>query len=448
MAGTTTNPTTETKRRGVDVRLASRVFDTPHLIQPEKGRVIISALSERLGVKPLIDGVFFWDEDEEKDRAVYDVVDGVAIIDVSGTLVAKAGAMDAMSGLTSYQALGQHLERALADRSVDAILFDIDSPGGECAGCFELADKIHAARQKKPIYAVANPLAASGAYAIAAAASKVFAPAVSYVGSIGVYTVHVDQSKYDAERGVAYEYTYAGARKIDGNPHAPMTDEARKATQERIDSLYGIFVASVAHNRGMTEDAVRATEAGVLLGEQALAAGLIDTVGGRDEALAELKAAVQETRQMKQLEIQIATLTTERDAARAEVETLKGKVAAFEKIEAQREKDDDAAYVEQLKARSAELGAPLGAEELAAVESQFAAGNRAAAKAIGDAYLKLAQSRGTKVASKKLEPETVPGAKSAALAEAELLERRGWKVRLNDAKTEILETIPPEKKGS
>lgn len=455
--GTSATTTKTTTARGVDLRLAERVLATPHLISAEKGRVILSALAPRLGIKPIVDVSLFDLGGPEEDRAGYEVVDRIAVIDVSGTLVAKGGYMDALSGVTSYQALGQALERALADREVDGILLDVDSGGGECVGCFELADKIAAARSTKPIYAVANAMAASAAYALAAATEKVFAPEVSYVGSIGVYTVHVDQSKADAEYGVAFEYVYAGARKVDGHPHGPLTDAARQATQDRVDQLYEIFVASVAQNRGLDEKAVRATEAGVFLGAQALERGLIDHVGTVENALAALKAAAKESRmKIDQIETltserdsaraQVATLTTERDAARAEVAKLRDTVAKFEASELERAKAGDAAYLEHLRSRSAELQAPLTADEIASVATQFELGNRAAAKSIGDTLLKLSEERGRKAGAsvQKLAPGE-KATKSSAQAEAEILTRKGWKVRLNDAQTEILEAIPPEK---
>lgn len=272
------------------VHLLGRVFDTPHLIVPDKARVIVEVLDAHMrGIAPRLER----EEAEEGERRAYRVTaSGVAVLPIVGTLVNKAGSMDALSGLVSYQQLGQDLERALADPSVRGVLLDVDSPGGECGGCFELVEKVVAARASVPIYAVANPMAASGGYALAAAASKVYAPAVSYVGSIGVYSMHLDQSKYDAARGLAYTYIFAGARKVDGNPHAPMGAAERAATQERIDALYAIFVDSVARNRGMKPAAVRATEAAVLLGEQAKKAGLIDVVGGVDRALADLEREV------------------------------------------------------------------------------------------------------------------------------------------------------------
>ena len=119
-----------------------------------------------------------------------------------------------MCGITSYTAIAANFAEALQDPGVRGILFDVDSPGGETVGCFELCDQIYSSRGQKPIYAVANDLAASAAYAIASAADRVFVTRMGAVGSVGVFACHVDQSRADAKAGFNYEFVYAGARKI------------------------------------------------------------------------------------------------------------------------------------------------------------------------------------------------------------------------------------------
>jgi ClpP class serine protease len=104
----------------------------------------------------------------------------VAVIPIHGTLVRRTVGLEAESGLTSYgprRATG----RRAGHPAVSAILLDIDSPGGESGGVFDLADRIRAASQIKPVWAVANDMAFSAAYALASAASRCSsrAPAVS-----------------------------------------------------------------------------------------------------------------------------------------------------------------------------------------------------------------------------------------------------------------------------
>ena len=196
--------------------------------------------------------------------------------------------LEADSGLTSYQGIAAQLDAALADPRARAILLDVDSPGGEAGGVFDLADRIRAATRIKPVWAVANDLAFSAAYALASAANRVFVSRTGGVGSIGVIALHADQSGKDAQDGVRYTTVFAGARKNDLNPHAPLSDEALDGLQTEVNRVYDLFVATVAQHRGLASERVRATEAGLFFGQDAIAAGLADALGTREDALTQL----------------------------------------------------------------------------------------------------------------------------------------------------------------
>jgi ClpP class serine protease len=137
---------------------------------------------------------------------------------------------------------------------------------------------------------VASESATSAAYAIASAAERVYVPRTGEVGSIGIVAAHVDQSGSDAKAGLAWTFIHAGARKLDGNPHEPLSDPARAAIQADVDALYGELVSLVARNRTLTPEAVRGTEAAIYRGRAGVALGLADRIGTVETALAELKA--------------------------------------------------------------------------------------------------------------------------------------------------------------
>ncbi len=217
---------------------------------------------------------------------------GVAVIPIHGTLVRRTVGLEAESGLTSYAALAAQLDAALANPEVATILLDIDSPGGESSGVFDLADRIRAATQVKPVWAVANDMAFSAAYALASAASKVFVSRTGGVGSIGVIAMHVDQSEKDAQEGVRYTAVFAGDRKNDLNPHEPISGEAHAFLKAEVHRIYGLFVETVARHRGLEPAMVRDTEAGLFFGQAAVAMGLADALGTFDDALAQLAASV------------------------------------------------------------------------------------------------------------------------------------------------------------
>lgn len=275
--------------------LASRIFGTPLLIHPRKLDVILSVLGPRLGVAMSDDS-----QQLIKHLAAQappanptSLTSNIAVISVSGTLVRRAAAVDAASGLTSYSAISAQLAQAVRDPAVNAILLDIDSPGGEAGGAFDLADQIVAARQVKPIWAVANDDAFSAAYAIASAATRVYVTRTGGVGSVGVIALHVDQSQRDAMNGLRYTAVYAGDRKNDMSPHAPLSTDAAQALQAEVDRLYGLFVSTVAANRNLSVQDVQDTEAGLYFAQDAIDVGLADVVGTLDDALIALSEELQ-----------------------------------------------------------------------------------------------------------------------------------------------------------
>ncbi len=271
--------------------LVTRIFDTPLLIAPQKLEVILAVLAPRLGLEAPTPAAAV--STERAPRKPYEVTpDGIAIIPIEGTLVHKAYGLDAMSGLRSYVDIQDEIEDAATDPAIKGILFDIDSPGGEVAGVFDLADTIYMARSAKPVFAVANADAFSGAYLLASGAQRIYAGRTSGLGSIGVIVTHLDVSQSDEKLGYKYTIVHAGARKADFNPHAPLSDEARKVLEAEVDRTYELLVNTVARNRGVPESAIRDTEAALYFGSEAVSANLADRMGTRQDALADLRTAM------------------------------------------------------------------------------------------------------------------------------------------------------------
>jgi ClpP class serine protease len=276
--------------------LAQRVFNVPLAIHPGKAEVIIAALAERLGVShlfgeaggpvtlmPMMDG-------EPEPVRGYEVLGGVAILPVEGTLVAKLGTLSPYSGMTGYDGIRVNFLNALADNAVRAIVLDIDSPGGECSGLFDLVDTIVAGRGVKPIRAILTEVAFSAAYAIASAADRISVPRTGGVGSIGVVCMHVDWSRALTEAGATVTMIRYGERKFEGNQYEPLSRSARTAIQADVDAAGKLFVETVARNRGLPVAAVANTEAATFLGPAGVALGLADAVEAPDEALRNLFA--------------------------------------------------------------------------------------------------------------------------------------------------------------
>ena len=275
--------------------LATRVFDNPLLIAPQKLEVILGVLSARFGLVTAVPAAVLSDRPNPQKLSEV-TADGIAIIPVEGTLVHKSYGLDAHSGLRSYLDVQDEVEEAATDPAVRGILLDIDSPGGEVAGAFDLADVIYSARTTKPIVAVANSDAFSAAYLLASAAEQLYAGRTSGLGSVGVIITHLDLSASDAKLGYKYTIVHAGARKADFNPHAPLTTDARLVLEAEVDRTYGLLVDTVARNRGLPASTIRQTEAALYFGQEAIAARLADRVGTIQDALNDLRERIDRSR--------------------------------------------------------------------------------------------------------------------------------------------------------
>ena len=219
---------------------------------------------------------------------------GIAIVPVLGPLVARGDWLTTLLGATEYGAVAEALNNAAADPAVRAVLLEVDSPGGEVGGLFDLVETIGTikARSGKPLWAIAAESALSAAYAIGSAAERLYVTQTGELGSVGVVAVHLDGSGADAMAGLKWTLIGAGARKTDGNPHEPLSPRATADIQADVDHLYDQLVNLVARNRGLDAAVIRATEAAIYRGRGAISAGLADRVGTVSQALADLEAAL------------------------------------------------------------------------------------------------------------------------------------------------------------
>lgn len=272
--------------------LAQKLFNTPLAIHPQKAEVIVSSLTERLGITQ-IRSAMMEDDDEYFSRKArkdsgYDVLEGIAIIPVYGTLVQKLGTLRPYSGMTGYDGIRRVFLTAVNDPEVKGICLDIDSPGGEVAGCFDLVDLIYAERGKKPIHAILSENAFSAAYAIASAADKIYVPRTGGVGSVGVIVIHCDWSQHIKDDGLKVSIITYGNRKAESNPYVALSDEAKAAIQHDVDEMGRLFVSTVSRNRGLSETVLRNTQAACYLAAEGVQMGLADAVASPDVAFQEL----------------------------------------------------------------------------------------------------------------------------------------------------------------
>lgn len=284
--------------------LAARVFNTPLLIHPQKLDAIIAGLGSRLlgsagpvvltaadAAAALPAEMFSTRKGVRDEQRGYRVIDGVAVINVSGVLLHRSRFdMADSTYMLGYNDIASDVEHAMDNSEVHAVLTVWDSPGGEAQGAFEFADRMMALRGRKPMVAIADGLAASAAYLGSSAFDELVITQTGYAGSIGVVMRHVDFSAALAADGVKVTHIFAGAHKVDGNPYEPLPDAVRADYQAEIDGLMTMFVEAVARQTGMDPMAVRKTQAATYRGVSAIAAGLASRIGTTDQLISELAA--------------------------------------------------------------------------------------------------------------------------------------------------------------
>lgn len=289
--------------------IASRAFDRPLLLEPRRGMAFLSSLAgliarsdlaARLDVDRPMPQAF--DDDGEPPPITSSLPigitqwergkqfaswEGIAVLEIDGTLVNKNGYVGPACGMTGYDGIRTQIIAAGRDPEVKGIALYIESPGGEVAGCFDLANFIRAVSAEKPVWAICDGMAASAAYALASGCRRVTSSAVGLVGSIGVIVAHADFSRMLAKEGIDVTLIFAGAHKADGNPFEPLPKAVRQDIAAEINTIWGQFADLAAAGRKMTSAAVKKLEARCFLADQAMKASLVDAVMPPDEALAE-----------------------------------------------------------------------------------------------------------------------------------------------------------------
>lgn len=213
----------------------------------------------------------------------------VGILDISGALVSRYTPGPCDSGPLSYEEIRENFDAMMADPNIHTIIGRFDTPGGMAAQNMDLSDHIYRSRgQGKRLIAMVDDMAYSAGFALASAFDEIWITRTGGVGSVGVVSYHVDQSEFNQKLGVRVDYLYAGARKIDGHPHGPLSDDARERFMSEITRLYDLFAETTARNLGLSVEAVKATEASTFHGEQAVKARFAHKVGTFQEMLQSL----------------------------------------------------------------------------------------------------------------------------------------------------------------
>lgn len=203
----------------------------------------------------------------------------VAVIPIYGVITPRATGMNA-SGASSVESIREDFRMAMDDPKVDALVFDVDSPGGVVDGLPELFDEIMSARGTKPMTAVANTQMASGALWLASAADRVVASPSARVGSIGVIGIHEERTEQYAKEGIRHTVIRTAPYKGEGSRVEPLTEEAKDAMLAEAMEYDAMFVEGLANARSTHPDRVRAEfgQGRMMSPQRATDVGLIDGI--------------------------------------------------------------------------------------------------------------------------------------------------------------------------
>lgn len=332
----------------IDAYFYEKAFNTPLLIEAGKCRAIASYLERRFGVSnpspaPSKDA-FLSRRHEESDHT--QVFQNIAVIPILGTLVNRGGFMEAESGILSYRGIRAEILKAADNHRIDAIVLDIDSGGGEVEGNFDLARLIRQINDEvKPVIAIANGSAFSGAYSLGVAAGSFYVTETGGVGSVGVVIQHVDFSEHNEMAGIKVTNVTFGERKAELSEDFPLSPEARQMLQKEANRIGEIFVSHVAQMRGITEDVVKNTEASLLFGDDAVKMGFVDGIISFDDLIQNLTTAdlpVNPTQSNMEIKSMFGTKKTTEDNDPKKIEDNAPDAGAGEAIEAPEAGDDPA----------------------------------------------------------------------------------------------------------
>lgn len=183
------------------------------------------------------------------------------------------------------------LAEIAGDNDVQALIVRINSPGGTMAGSEALYISLRKVAVHKPVIAVMGGTAASGGYMAALAAERILAHNSTITGSIGVILQTAEVSEMLKDLGIATVTIKSAPLKGVPSPFEPLEEAGRAASQAVVDDMYDLFLGLLAERRGLEPaQAAGLADGRVFTGRQAVANGLVDEIGGEQEALAWLES--------------------------------------------------------------------------------------------------------------------------------------------------------------
>ena len=213
-----------------------------------------------------------------------DSQDKIAVIYAQGEIMSGEGDVNTIG----EGSMNRSLIEARKDENVKAIVLRINSPGGNALTSDLIWREIELTKKVKPVVVSMGNYAASGGYYIACNANKIFAEKNTITGSIGVFGILPNFTQLATKIGIHTEQVKTNENAAEYSPFVPMDEKFKAVTLESVEQIYKTFVSHVAVGRKMTVAQVDSIAQGrVWSGSQALKIGLVDKIGGMDDAIKE-----------------------------------------------------------------------------------------------------------------------------------------------------------------
>lgn len=286
--------------------VSGRLLNSPLMLRPEKIEMLVAALADRIGIVKLeaIDGTTLGALEMQRkaeeaitaprrDRQGFYVSGDIAIIPASGTLVHKLGGVDPYSGMVGYDQIVTMASAAHKDDSINGVMLEVDSGGGEAAGAFEASRQLRSIAQSsgKPMFAFANEMMCSSAYAVGCSADMVMTTEMGIIGSIGVWMALVNQERALDMHGLDVTVIRAGKLKAKGIPIEELEPETVDKFQQSVDRTWDLFANLVSEHRGISVETIKGWEGDWFHADKALELDLIDAIGSPDAIFGLLREA-------------------------------------------------------------------------------------------------------------------------------------------------------------
>lgn len=280
----------------------SQVYNKPHLILPDNLQQICSYLETRNGMSvwkdELIDAAvksnalaeeykesLGYGESESGCSYLYSVENGIAYLNIEGTLTYKPTLFSMMCGGISYLELQDAAKEIAEDSGIKTVVMTVDSGGGEAYAAFQtsrlIKETLSAANKKVITYV--DGMMASAAYVLGCSADEVIMNPDAQTGSIGVVVKLVDKAVMKEQKGIKDVYIYAGDKKVPFDDEGHFKKDFLDRLQTSVDETYLEFVNHVSEMRNIPTKDVVATQADVFRSNKAIELGLADKVMTRFE---------------------------------------------------------------------------------------------------------------------------------------------------------------------